>query len=137
MTKVVLFVASFALLILSAACVSRPTPLPATITPAALTTLLPASPDSPSATPNPSPRPAATLTPTAAAPEASNFVEDCMAGCHLPEPTEYYAAGAMPKPADHVGRTTCLECHGKPDAAKPLPATHIGRMDPSCNTCHQ
>jgi hypothetical protein len=63
------------------------------------------------------------------------LVEDCMGACHFPEPSETFATGANPQPADHKGRTTCLDCHAT--LAKPvLPATHTGRMNPSCTLCH-
>ena len=61
--------------------------------------------------------------------------EDCMAGCHIPDPNEFYAAGANPQPASHVKQTTCLNCHNTL-ATPALPASHSGRMDPSCATCH-
>lgn len=143
MNKVVLLFALFALLILSAGCMPPPVLPPATDTPRVVATAdaVPASPQAPSvapssssAIPTPSPRPTARPTPTSS--PIVDIVEDCMAGCHPPEPTEWYAAGAMAKPADHKGRTTCLECHGQP-MTKPLPETHVGRLDPSCNTCHQ
>ena len=61
--------------------------------------------------------------------------EDCMAACHVSNPNDDIAAGAMPQPSTHVNRTSCLECHTTLD--KPaLPATHAGRMNPSCIVCH-
>ena len=61
--------------------------------------------------------------------------EDCMGACHFPEPGESFAVGAIPQPADHKGRATCLECH-KTLAKPALPKTHEGRMDPACALCH-
>jgi len=66
------------------------------------------------------------------------FVDEstCREICHVPDANETMAAGAKPQPKDHVGRTACLECHAKMDK-QPLPATHVGRMDPACSTCHK
>lgn len=79
-------------------------------------------------TPETVPTPAPTL-------DASMPEEDCMAECHLPDPNDYFAAGAKPLPASHAGRTTCLVCHATA-AAPVLPATHLGRLDESCRGCH-
>ncbi len=79
--------------------------------------------------------PSATASPTATQ-EAASFEEDCMALCHIPDPNEFFAAGAKPLPATHASRTTCLECHAA-EAAPALPATHLGRLDESCRTCHK
>lgn len=62
--------------------------------------------------------------------------EDCMAGCHPPDPNEHIADGAVVQPVSHVGRTTCLTCHASPSRPA-LPASHLGRMDPSCAVCHK
>lgn len=62
--------------------------------------------------------------------------EDCMAACHIPDPNENIAAGAKPQPASHAGRTTCLVCHAT-QAQPAMPATHNGRLDPSCTVCHK
>jgi len=61
--------------------------------------------------------------------------EDCMAACHVPNPNDNIAAGAMQQPSTHADRTACLECHATLE--KPaLPATHAGRLDASCAICH-
>jgi len=66
---------------------------------------------------------------------ASQDEEDCMAGCHVPDANESYAEGAKPQPATHVNLTTCLNCHATLQTPS-LPASHLGRLDPSCATCH-
>ncbi len=77
---------------------------------------------------------APTLTPVA----VENGEEDCMAGCHIPDPNEHIADGAVAQPASHAGRSTCLTCHATAVAPVPaLPATHRGRLDPSCAVCHK
>ncbi len=74
--------------------------------------------------------PSPTVTPAVAVDE-----EDCMGACHIPDPNDFIAAGAMPQPENHAGRAMCLTCHATLD--KPvLPATHVGRMDASCIVCH-
>lgn len=79
---------------------------------------------------------APTLTPVTVA--VVNDEEDCMAGCHLPDPNEHIADGAVAQPASHAGRSTCLSCHAAAVAPVPaLPATHLGRLDPSCAVCHK
>lgn len=58
-----------------------------------------------------------------------------MAGCHIPDSSAQFGAGAVRQPPSHVDRATCLVCHSA--LAQPaLPATHAGRMDPSCSLCH-
>ncbi len=69
-------------------------------------------------------------------PEAIVSEEDCMGECHIPDPNEYFAAGAKPMPASHDGRTRCLVCHTT-TAAPALPATHLGRLDEACLGCHK
>jgi hypothetical protein len=67
---------------------------------------------------------------------ATEEEEDCMAGCHTPSVNDLLDAGAADQPADHAGRVACLSCHS--NLAQPsLPATHAGRMDPSCAVCHK
>jgi hypothetical protein len=79
-------------------------------------------------------------TPTAQAVVTSTVVpvsaeeEDCMGECHFPDPNASFAAGAMPQPASHVGRTACLTCHST-QTDPVLPTTHV-RLDPSCIMCH-
>ena len=86
--------------------------------------------------------PKSIATPTAPAVVTSTAVaaaaeeEDCMGECHIPDPNDSIAAGAMPQPPTHIGRTTCLSCHST--LTDPiLPATHVGRLDPSCTVCHK
>lgn len=82
------------------------------------------------------PVPGAATPTTSGVPVADSGEEDCMAACHLPDPNEHIADGAMPQPASHLDRTTCLNCHTTA-AAPALPATHLGRLDPSCTVCHK
>ncbi len=79
--------------------------------------------------------PAALPTPTMA-PEATSFEEDCMAICHIPDPNDYFGAGAKLLPANHAGRSTCLNCHTGAGASI-LPSSHLGRLDESCRGCHK
>ncbi len=94
-------------------------------------------PASPAATGEPeATRPAPTVTASGGAAQPVAEEEDCMAGCHIPDPNEGFDTGANPQPASHVARTTCLSCHSSPAAPAP-PADHKGRMDPSCALCHK
>ncbi len=74
----------------------------------------------------------ATPTPTS---DVETVEEDCMALCHIPDPNDFFAAGAMPLPASHSGSTTCLNCHTTV-ATPALPDTHVGRLNESCRGCH-
>ena len=127
--KLVLLLASIFILALTTACVTKITPTPE-VRPTAIPVSSALSTPSVAASPVPA-APTATATRT---PEVVDE-EDCMAGCHIPDPNEHIADGAAPQPASHVGRATCLVCHAAPDKP-PLPATHIGRLDPSCKVCH-
>ena len=51
-----------------------------------------------------------------------------------PSPTG--VAAAVPLPADHAGRTTCIACHGN-GVGPALPADHAGRTDATCTACHK
>jgi cytochrome b subunit of formate dehydrogenase len=51
-----------------------------------------------------------------------------------PAPT--LSAAAKPLPDDHVGRTTCNDCHAK-NIGPNLPADHAGRTDATCSACHK
>ncbi len=126
-SKFMLLLASIFIVVLTTACVTKITP-----TPEPKPTALPVSStvSTPSATSS-----AVPVAPTATLAPAVSEEEDCMAGCHIPDPNEHIADGAAPQPASHVGRATCLVCHAAPDKP-PLPATHIGRLDPSCKVCH-
>ncbi len=82
---------------------------------------------------------AASTTPVAAVAAVSTATpvppeeEDCDAPCH--QPGGDYFSPAMNQPADHVERTTCLNCHASANQP-PLPASHLGRLDHSCTVCH-
>jgi hypothetical protein len=84
------------------------------------------SPAAPAATPSAAPAPVA----------LTAEEEDCMAACHIPDPNEFFDAGAGPQPASHVARKACLSCHSTA-ATPPMPADHAGRQDPSCALCHK
>ncbi len=45
-------------------------------------------------------------------------------------------AAAVPLPADHAGRTTCIACHGN-GVGPALPPDHAGRTDATCAACHK
>ena len=122
------------------ACVSRPADLPEGNNAApAQTTRVPSTlavPDAPTLS-----SVSGSPTTTAASVSPNETVipvdeEDCMAGCHSPDPNENIAAGAQPQPASHAGRTTCLVCHAT-QTQPAMPATHNGRLDPSCTVCHK
>ncbi|MBI4789849.1 MAG: hypothetical protein HY782_22680 [Chloroflexi bacterium] len=137
-----LLLASFLIIVFVTACVTKTTPTPEprpTAVPIASTQSTPTVTPSPMAVP-PTATPLATPSPTAVPPTATPVPqvvdeEDCMAGCHIPDPNEHIADGAAPQPASHIGRATCLVCHAAPEKP-PLPATHKGRLDPSCKVCH-
>jgi hypothetical protein len=79
--------------------------------------------------------PSAMVEPTGSPVPQTVEEEDCMAACHISDAGDDIAAGAMPQPPTHVNRTSCLDCHATLD--KPaLPATHVGRLNPSCVVCH-
>ena len=46
------------------------------------------------------------------------------------------ASSAVPLPADHAGRTTCVACHAN-GVGPALPADHAGRTDATCGACHK
>jgi hypothetical protein len=77
-------------------------------------------------------------TPAPSATPEPIFVDEaeCRAMCHEPDPDELLTNGAKILPANHADHKTCLNCHGTPNAPA-LPATHTGRMDPSCRVCHK
>ncbi len=123
--------ALFAVCVFAAACVQKPTPeiVPTVMSaPSATPSLVPTG-DAPVVAPTPSPTPASTI-------ETASFEEDCMAACHVPDPNDYFGAGAKPLPANHTDRTTCLNCHTA-ESAPALPATHTGRLDAACRGCHK
>jgi hypothetical protein len=122
------------------ACVSRPVDAPeGTSAAPAHATLAPSTPVAPGASTVSSESGSPTPPAVPASPDVTVIPaeeEDCMAGCHIPDPNEFIGAGAMPQPASHIGRTTCLTCHAT--LAQPaMPATHTGRLDPSCTVCHK
>lgn len=114
----------FVILILVVACESSPTPRAEIKT----------SPTKP-AVPTTSSEPIAAHVSATSTPPPPAEEEDCMAGCHIPDPNEEFANGADPQPSDHTGYKVCVECHLK--LAKPVfPTTHTGRMDAACPLCH-
>ncbi len=120
-----------AIALLAAACLPAPVPLPKpTEKSAPVATEMPITAN---ALPIIAPTAEATVNET---PEPASSEEDCMAACHIPDPNDYFAAGAKPLPASHVGRTACLACHTTADAPA-LPATHVGRLDVACQGCHK
>lgn len=117
-----------------------PEQTPATVAATRATTALPLSfaadadqVATPMAIPTAAPPTIATPRPTS---EPATSEEDCMAGCHIPDPNETFGAGAKPLPANHAERTTCLQCHTTASAPV-LPASHLGRLDPACRECHK
>lgn len=122
------------------ACVSRPIDAPeVNSAPPARATLASSTPAAPGASALSAESGSPTTPAVPAAPDATIIPaeeEDCMAGCHIPDPNEFIGAGAMPQPASHTGRTTCLTCHAT-QTQPALPATHAGRLDPSCTVCHK
>lgn len=128
------------LIISLVACVSRPVDSPQGNNAApAQTTLVPSTLAVPGAATLPPVSASSTTAATSVPPSATVIPvdeEDCMAGCHPPDPNENIAAGANPQPASHAGRTACLVCHAT-QAQPTLPATHTGRLDPSCTVCHK
>ena len=122
------FILLTALLAITVGAACQPLPLPTRVEPILVPTAV-------APTPTREMRPTATTVPTITAiPEAAAEV-DCQDACHFPDPDSTFAAGAMPQPPTHTGRTTCLSCHST--LANPvLPTTHVGRLDPSCALCH-
>ncbi len=53
-----------------------------------------------------------------------------------PAPTGGSTAAAKPLPASHVGRTTCNACHAN-NVGPAEPADHAGRADATCTACHK
>lgn len=128
--RVVMIVTSATVIILLLlACQPLPTP------PVASPSALPASPVSAEVTPTRLAIEGASSTPPPR-PVIYGVVDECMGSCHIDNPLDYYDAGAAPQPADHKGRTACLECHATMTEPS-LPATHLGRLDPGCVTCHK
>ncbi len=129
--RTMLAMALFAVCVFAAACVQKPTPesVPTVVSaPPATLSLVPTG-DAPLVAPTPSATPASTI-------EAASFEEDCMAICHVPDPNDYFGAGAKSLPTNHSDRTTCLACHTTASAPA-LPATHVGRLDAACRGCHK
>ncbi len=80
------------------------------------------------AAPTSAPTGAKTSAPTSAAPAATTTTP----------PTTGAPASGVPAaiPADHVGRTICVACHGAMTNPA-MPADHAGRTDATCTACHK